>query len=273
MNAPAATPSRQAAASRWLRRYRPDESAAVRLFCLPHGGGSASAYVALTRALAPWVEAVAVQYPGRQDRRGEPFLTSVDATVDALVPVLREAADRPYALFGHSLGATLAYEAARRLSASGHPPAHLFVSGRRSPSLPRHDLAFLRNDDALIAEMAKLQGCDPVLFQEEDLLEMVLPALRNDARMADGYRPRPDPALTVPLTVLTGDADPHVPVEDARAWRDVVPDGSAGLHVLPGGHFYLDEHVGRVCRVVEAAVGGCRERPAQPLPSPEPDAA
>ncbi|WP_340563479.1 thioesterase II family protein [Streptomyces sp. GSL17-111] len=273
MNAPADATSRQAAASRWLRRYRRDESAAVRLFCLPHGGGSASAYVTLTRELARWVEAVAVQYPGRQDRHDEPFLTSVEATVDALVPVLREAADRPYALFGHSLGATLAYEAARRLSDAGHPPAHLFVSGRRSPSLPRHDLAFLRDDGALIAEVARLQGCDPLVFQEQELLEVVLPALRNDARMADGYRPRPDPALTVPLTVLTGDADPHVPVEDARAWQDVVQGGSAELHVLPGGHFYLDDHVGDVCRVVEAAMGGARERAAQPLPSPEPDVA
>ncbi|CAL9648786.1 thioesterase [Streptomyces sp. DH-12] len=255
MNAPATSPSRQTAASLWLRRYRPDETAAVRLFCFPHGGGSASAYVALTRELAPWVEAVAVQYPGRQDRRGEPFLTSVDATVDALLPVLREAADRPYALFGHSLGATLAYEAARRLSGAGRPPAHLFVSGRRSPSLPRRDMAYLRDDDALIAEVAKMQGCDPRLLQEKELLEMVLPPLRNDARMADGYRPRPDPALTVPLTVLTGDADPHVPVEEARAWRDVAPDGSLDLHVLPGGHFYLDDHVPAVCRVVEDALG------------------
>ncbi|MBL0780304.1 surfactin synthase thioesterase subunit [Streptomyces sp. CZ24] len=250
--APSASP---AAASLWLRRYRPDETAAVRLFCFPHGGGSASAHVALARELAPWVEALAVQYPGRQDRRGEPFLTTVDATVDALLPVLREAADRPYAFFGHSLGATLAYESARRLSAAGHPPAHLFVSGRRSPSLPRRDLAYLRDDEALIAEVAKMQGCDPRLLKDSELLEMVLPALRNDARMADGYRPRPEPALTVPLTVLTGDADPQVTLDEARAWRDVTEDGALALHVLPGGHFYLDDDVPAVCRLVEQALG------------------
>ncbi|MFG2096163.1 thioesterase II family protein [Streptomyces sp. NPDC048612] len=246
----------QDAASSWLRRYRPDDTAAVRLFCFPHAGASASAYLSVARRLSPAVEAIAVQYPGRQDRRNEPFLESVDEVVDALVPALRVSADRPYALFGHSLGATLAYETARRLSAEdGRSPARLFVSGRRSPTRPRHAMAHLRDDAALVAEVARMQGCDPRLLQDSELLDMVLPALRNDARMAEGYRHRPEPALTVPLTVLTGDSDPHVPVADARAWQTLAGTDGFDLHVLPGGHFYLNDHHDQVCRIVEEALG------------------
>lgn len=248
----------EAEAAAWLRRYRPDDSAAVRLFCFPHAGGSATAYLPLARRFGPSVEVVAVQYPGRQDRRHEPFLESVEELVDAVVPVLREWTGRPYALFGHSMGATLAYETARKLVAEGgEPPAHLFVSGRRSPTVPRRDTVHLLDDAGLLAEVARLQGTDAGLLQDEELLRMVLPPLRNDYRVAGRYRHLAGPPLTVPLTVITGDSDPNVPVGDAHAWQ-AVAHGPTALHVLPGGHFYLNDQQDAVCRIVEEALGHAR---------------
>ncbi|MFB8751070.1 thioesterase II family protein [Streptomyces parvulus] len=242
----------------WLRRYRPADAAAVRLVCFPHAGGSASAYLRLAAALAPsGVEVLAVQYPGRQDRRGEPFIDTVDELVEAVLPEVRQWTRGPFALFGHSLGATLAFETARRLTDSGRPPAHLFLSGRRAPVVPRSDTVHLLDDRSLIERVTRLQGTDPTLLQDEELLRMVLPAIRNDYAMAGAYRYRPGPPLPVPATVLTGDADPNVTPEDARRWSEVVA-GPCELNVLPGGHFFLNDHTAGICSLIEEALADAR---------------
>lgn len=242
----------------WLRRYRPSETAAVRLVCFPHAGGSASAFIGLAGALTPaGIEVLAVQYPGRQDRRHEPCIRTVDALVEALLPELGQWTGRPFALFGHSLGATLAYETARRLAASGRDPVHLFVSGRRAPGIPLRDLPHLLDDQALIARISRLQGTDPELLRDEELLRMVLPAIRSDYEMAGAYRHRPGPALGVPLTALTGDSDPNVSVEDARRWSEVAGD-SFRLHVLPGGHFFLNDRTESVGHIIAEALDHAR---------------
>ncbi|MFB7030275.1 MULTISPECIES: thioesterase II family protein [unclassified Streptomyces] len=242
----------------WLRRYRPLADPAVRLVCFPHAGGSATAYLGLAAGLAgAGVEVLAVQYPGRQDRRGEPFVKTVDALVEAVLPELREWTGGPFALFGHSLGGTLAYETARRLTALGEKPVHLFVSGRRAPTVPRTDTAHLLDDRALIARIAALQGTDPELLRDEELLRMVLPALRNDYGMAGSYRHLVGTPLSVPLTVLTGDSDPNVSVDDARRWSEVA-GGPVELHVLPGGHFFLDERPENVRHIIEEALDHVR---------------
>ncbi|WP_338673627.1 alpha/beta fold hydrolase [Streptomyces sp. SCSIO 30461] len=241
----------------WLRRYRPVVDPAVRLVCFPHAGGSATAYLGLAAGLADaGIEVLAVQYPGRQDRRGEPFVETVDALVEAVLPELGEWTGHPVALFGHSLGGTLAYETARRLAELGEAPVHLFVSGRRAPTVPRTDTAHLLDDRALIAHIGTLEGTDPVVLQDEELLRMVLPALRNDYGMAGTYRHRAG-ALPVPLTVLTGDRDPNVSVEDARRWSEVA-GGLVGLHVLPGGHFFLNDRLESVCHIIEEALDHVR---------------
>src|SRR6059058_3650797 len=105
----------------WLRRFGPVLDSGVRLICFPHAGGSASAYVPLARALAPEVEVLAVQYPGRQDRRHEPPIEDVNRLADLAADVLPTDSARPYALFGHSMGALVAYETALRLSQDERP--------------------------------------------------------------------------------------------------------------------------------------------------------
>src|SRR5688572_31092003 len=99
----------------WVRRFHPADDAETQLLCLSHAGGSASYFFGVSRALAPEVDVLAVQYPGRQDRLREPCLRSIHDLADALVPAIAPLTGRPLAIFGHSLGATLGYEVARRL--------------------------------------------------------------------------------------------------------------------------------------------------------------
>lgn len=121
----------------WCRRFRSAGNPAARLVCLPHAGGAAPFYVPVAAALSPDVDVVAVQYPGRQDRRTEEPIDDLAALADRLYEVLRRQPELPFALLGHSMGAVLAFEVARRLEADGRGPSRLFASGRRAPSMYR----------------------------------------------------------------------------------------------------------------------------------------
>ncbi|MFI9273483.1 thioesterase II family protein [Kitasatospora sp. NPDC052896] len=222
----------------WIRRFHPAPDAKVRLLCLPHAGGSASFYFPVSAALAPEIEVLAVQYPGRQDRRSEPSIGTVAELADQVYRALGELDDKPLALFGHSMGAVLGFELARRLEADGRPAAVLFASGRRGPGTHRAEFVHQRDDDGLVAELKSLSGTNTALLGDEEILRMILPAIRNDYRAIETYqRPEGGP-LSSPVVVLIGDDDPKSTVEEAKAWAEETT-GEFSLRVFPGGHFYL----------------------------------
>jgi len=225
----------------WVRRFTPGPPDAARLVCFPHAGGSASFYLPVSRALAPVADVLALQYPGRQDRHTEKCLESIDEMADRIGEVLTPLADRPLVFFGHSMGALLAFEVARRLADQGIVPRHLFASGRRAPSRHRAGSVHTRDDAGLIAEMVALSGTDRAILGDPEILRMVLPAIRGDYRAVETHRHRDGPPLTCPITVLTGDADPHVSLAEAAAWKDHTSAG-CDVRVLPGGHFFLVHH-------------------------------
>lgn len=246
-------------ADRWFRRFAPSTepgaAASARLVCFPHAGGSASFYHPLAQELAGVCEVVAVQYPGRQDRRAELPCTDLEALADLVHDALPRVPERPLALFGHSMGAVLAYEVARRLQRDGAGPALLIVSGRRAPSTHRHEEVHRGSDDALLAEVAGLSGTSATLLEDEELRRMILPPLRADYRAIETYRHRPGASLACPISVLTGDRDPRVSAAEAEAWRDHTGDGFR-LRTLPGGHFYLNERRAEVAAAVTADLAG-----------------
>lgn len=224
----------------WIRSFHRRAGDGHRLVCFPHAGGSASYFYPLAKAFAAEpggpAEVVAVQYPGRQDRRAEPFAASIEELAEQIAAVLSDADDRPMTFFGHSMGATVAFEVARRV-----PPATLVVSGRAAPSAHSPGTSHLLGDDQLIREVRALAGTDAALFADDDLIRMVLPAIRSDYRAIETYQPSPGVAIDVPIVALTGTEDPRVTVAEIAAWERHT-HREFELRTFRGGHFYLDHH-------------------------------
>ncbi|ANN21610.1 hypothetical protein SD37_07290 [Amycolatopsis orientalis] len=223
----------------WLHRWRPRPRAGTRLVCFPHAGGSAAFFAPWSTKLPAEIDVAAVRYPGRADRLAEPPLTSMSTLVDEIARALEPLADRPTVLFGHSLGALVAYEVARELTRRDVPPARLIVSGRRAPGDAPGGTKHLLSDDELVGELVRLGGTEPGLLASEDARSVFLPAIRADFRLAENYRRLPGREPSCPLTVLVGDEDTEVDARRAGLWAGHTTNGTCTTHVLPGGHFYL----------------------------------
>jgi surfactin synthase thioesterase subunit len=230
----------------WLRRFRPAPEAAVQLICFPHAGGAASFFLPVAAALAPQIDVIAVQYPGRQDRRHEPFIQDIGSLADHIHAALLPSTDRPLAFFGHSMGAVTAFEVAMRLERDhGTGPVRLFVSGRRAPSVRRNESVHQQTDEGIIAELRTLSGTNAQLLEDDEIVQMILPAIRADYRAIETYRGKEGDSVRCPLSVLLGDDDPHVSPDEARQW-DKHTTGVLDYHEFSGGHFYLTEHQAKV---------------------------
>lgn len=226
----------------------------MRLVCFPHAGGTASTFLSLSRALGEHLDVLAVQYPGRQDRRRDDPYRSITAHADALAEAMGPLTESPYALFGHSMGAVLAYETARRLATAGRPgPRRVFLSGRGAPSpLPStHDR--LSNDTEILTAVRGLGGTGHTVLDDPELLAMVMPALRADYGALGAYHWSGGPPLSSPVTALIGDADPVVTVDEAAAWHNHTT-GPFDLRILPGGHFYLDDRTDDVRDIITTSL-------------------
>lgn len=229
--------------SQWIRRYGQAGNAARRLVCFPHAGGSASFFHPLALRFAQDADVVSLQYPGRQDRRREPLITAIDTYADQLTTVLASMPDVPTVFFGHSMGAVLAFEVARRLEDRGiDVPRSIIASGRRAPSTVRDDeQVHLRDDNGIIAELKLLNGTGAQLFGDDEIVRMAMPGIRGDYQAIETYSCAPGVTVRCPITVLVGREDPKATLEESEAWRGHTT-GDFRLKTFPGGHFYLSEH-------------------------------
>lgn len=234
----------------WCRRYYPARNATARLVCLPHAGGSAPFFRPVSAALSPAVDVVAIQYPGRQDRRSEKPVDDMAVLADLVRDVLLGQPEMPVTLFGHSMGALLGFEVSRRLEAAGHGPVHLFASGRRAPSTHRDEKVHLRSDDGILAELRKMDGTASIVLSDDELMRAALPSLRADYKATETYSCDPDVAVTCPITALTGDNDPKTTLEEANAWARHT-SGAFDLQVFAGGHFFLSERTDEVINLLD----------------------
>ncbi|GAA2442178.1 thioesterase II family protein [Streptomyces glaucus] len=246
----------------WIRELRRTRRPTAHVVFFPHAGGVATYFAPFTRHFPAAVDVSAAQYPGRQERFVEPFVDTVEELADHLAAALRRyAADPvPLVLFGHSMGACVAFETADRLTA-GDPaaPCRLVVSGSPAPSARREDDVYRGTDQEILDRLAELGGTDAEILGSPDLLELLLPVLRNDYRAVARYRPARRTVVDVPLLCLVGEQDRRATPEDAAAWKEHT-SSDFGLRTFPGGHFFLMEHQEEVARLVTdwtgSAAGG-----------------
>lgn len=235
----------------WIRTYH---SGTIPLLCLPYVGGSATAYRPLSALLAPAVQPLIVQLPGRQDRHTEPCLDTIGELADQIFTAIAPYTAVPLAIFGHSMGAVLGFEVAQRMERKlGTPPLHLFASGRRAPSCDRDERVHTLPDAGIVAELASLNGTSAELLGDPEIVAMIMPAVRADYRAIETYRAEPDAAVSCPVTVLTGDADPQTTALEAAAWRAHTTRPFA-LATYSGKHFFLNDHLPAIAAHITRAL-------------------
>ena len=225
----------------------------MRLFCFHHVGGSAAEFRRWSDALGPDIDVLGVQMPGRENRLREPPFDRMEPLVDAIVKDLCHLMDRPIALLGHSLGAHVAVEVARRLVR--HPGielTHFFASGTRGPGCPTRpddkDLYELP-DDELKNELREFGGTPPEILDNEEIMELVLPVIRADFAVAETHIHRGAPPLHCPLTPLGGTEDKDVSAAELMTWSKQTT-GDFRQFLFPGDHFYLRASRDRVMKVI-----------------------
>jgi surfactin synthase thioesterase subunit len=237
--------------------------AELRLFCLPHAGGGGAFFHPWRAALAPGIEVRPVVLPGRESRIRELPYVTMEQAIGPLAELIGPQLDRPYALFGHSLGAAVCYELARRFAALGLPaPVRLFVSARRAPHLPARRASYARLDDAaFLAEVARLNGTPSDVLQQPELVRLFLPTLRADFELNDTYTPLPAPRLDCPISAFVGRDDPEADTDELAAWAQVT-SGAFRFREFDGDHFYLKDQAAGLLDEIRADLA---LRPSAPM--------
>jgi medium-chain acyl-[acyl-carrier-protein] hydrolase len=213
----------------------------LRLFAFAYAGRGASLFFPWRAAVPDWIELVAVQLPGREGRMAEPAVGRLEDLVASLLPEIMPLLDRPYAFFGHSMGALLSYELARALRRGAAPaPLALALSGRRAPTTPNPDPPLHGLTDTAFVEtmQSRYDGIPQIVLEQPDLMRLLLPTLRRDIEAIETHAWRPDPPLAAPFLLYGGEDDREAPRDSLAAWRPLTT-GETRLRQFPGGHFYL----------------------------------
>ncbi|WGU96906.1 alpha/beta fold hydrolase [Paenibacillus dendritiformis] len=227
-----------------------------KLFCLPHAGGSATVYMRWKRYLRDGIELHPLEPAGRGKRLAEPHYGSLDDMIDDLCGCLEQQLDgSDFALFGHSMGALVAYELAHAIKRrSGREPIHLFVSGTYPPHAKKINTLHSLSDDRLREEITRLGGTEGELLEREDLLRLFLPVLRRDLELVETHRfeEKPD-RIHCNLSVLSGKEDRATACYDLSEWSSY-GSRACRFYEFEGGHFFINEHVVQVVSLINEAL-------------------
>jgi surfactin synthase thioesterase subunit len=242
--------------SRLLRAVLPMEPGSIRLFCIPYAGGSASLYNDWIVSAPDWLQVCSVELPGRGWLGAESLATSLIELAQTITSAVYPYTDRPYAIFGHSMGALLAYEVASQLESLGRDQiCRLLVSGCRAPFIPRKKPAVSHLPDAELRDHIRaMQGTPEEILAHPEVMELLLPVLRSDFALCEQYRLPRVHLLRTPLTTLRGEQDEDTQGSDMHMWR-LLTTGDFRSLKFPGGHFFLKESendvIGVVCKELE----------------------
>lgn len=221
----------------FVRRLNP--KARVRLFCFPFAGGGASIYRDWSQKLPEEIEVWAIQYPGRENRISEPPIDSLNIIVAKLFNKILPYLNVPYAFFGHSLGAKIAFETAKKLSIDeGLHPVCLFVSGSRAPHLEARLKMHELNETDFINSLRWYAGTPEAVLQDRELMDLFLPMLRADFILDGKFTSDPDEKADFPIYAFAGDNDVIAPVDEVKEWSRFT-NGCFEMQVFNGDHFFF----------------------------------
>lgn len=253
-------------ANRWIAYRQPRPEAQIRLFCLPYSGAGASVYRLWGQELPDLIDVCPIQLPGREHRFREKSFTRVGPLASALCAALDREFNVPFAVFGYSVGAAVAYELAVQLRRRGHAgPVELLLAARPPPHIEDDSPRLHRLPDrALCEKLREFGSAAAEMLAMPELLATLLPVIRADIELNETYRTSGEPVLDCPITVFGGSQDRRAKGCDLAAWGELTR-GPCRVKLFPGGHFFLHESRESLIAAVAETLGGqtTRERDLQ----------
>ncbi|OJX14241.1 MAG: hypothetical protein BGO77_02145 [Caedibacter sp. 37-49] len=235
----------------WYLEYKKNPKAAIRLFCFHHSGGGASAYYPWVESLSPYIEMISIQLPGREDRFTEPLMSSLKDIIDALTEGFYLYTEKPFFVFGHSLGGFIAFELVKSIyQRYSLYPQHIIISATKAPHMPfrMKTLSSLENK-TLKEELKIYNGIDEGILNNDELLDLFLPIIRNDFSISERYHSADVASLPCDILHLSGDLDVSVNEEEIQAWKAYTTGKFEHISFL-GGHFFLKDHQKDIIKLI-----------------------
>jgi len=226
---------------KWISQFEPRPQAKIKLFCIPYAGGSSQTYSKWHHYMNDDIEINAIQLAGRDGRKNEAFSTCIHEISEEICQVL-STVEEDVALFGHSMGALIAYEVANKMELRNKGLSHLFLSARPSPDIPQRFKRSHLPRNQLIAHLQSLGGTNNRILMDEGLMDLAIPVIRADYALLESYiinnKAR---VLNTPSTLFSAQNDHLVPLDQVHNWKRYLPENTQ-LHEVSGDHFYLNSH-------------------------------
>ncbi len=258
--------------NKWFVFPKPNPQAKLRLFCLPYSGSGAFGFRNWPENLPAHIEVCAIQLPGRENRLRERPFTRLQPLIEAIMEEIPPYLDKRFALFGHSLGALIAFEMARKLYRYDLIPECVIVSGRGAPQCPTRETPIhALSDDQFIQRLREFNGTPEAVLRNEELMCLLLPVLKADFAINETYIHTEDLLLSCPISAYRGAQDPNTPFDDVVAWREQT-SGNFTLRTLPGDHFFIHQAADLFWRMLNYDLS--QALPAEsykPVPQPVPN--
>jgi len=225
----------------------------IKLFCLPYGGGSSAFYMSWRKLLDERIDLKPIELSGRGKRFSEPLYKSINGAIEDVYGIICEELDgTPYAIFGHSMGTLLAYESLRKIIYyEKQEPVHVFMSGRYPPYIEvEKEMLHLLSDEEFIDRIVKLGGTDQKVIENEEILKLFLPILRNDFRLVETYKHNGDKLkLNCEMSILNGKYDDFVASKEIELWSECTCK-KCNFYEFDSGHFFINEYKEAVINII-----------------------